>query len=241
MIDEALEMDDEFARLLDEYHSAYLSGSTIGFWNQHTCSKELITRVEQAHEGLKQLDRYLSDSVTRPQNAVLDSNAFGNFIAQPTQLGRFKLIRELGRGGFGVVYLAEDPSLNRNVAIKIPRIETLVNDSLRQRFVQEAEIAASLDHLHILPVFEIDETQHGIYIVSLYCPGTNLSQWLICDCAFSGLIILIYFSCSPLIVASISSVATRPSLILVITVAEIFSGNSLLKFKVIFATLPGFQ
>ncbi len=76
------------------------------------------------------------------------------------------------------MYLANDPLLNRQVAIKIPRLEILADQGLRQRFVNEAKIAAALDHPGIVPVFEIGDTEIGFYIVSLYCPGMNLGQWL---------------------------------------------------------------
>jgi hypothetical protein len=59
-------------------------------------------------------------------------------------LGRFWLVRELGRGGFGVVYLAHDPLLNRPVALKVPRAEGAVTPELRQRFQREARPAAGL-------------------------------------------------------------------------------------------------
>src|SRR5262245_42479663 len=58
--------------------------------------------------------------------------------APPARLGRFVIQRELGSGSFGVVYLAHDPQLRRDVALKVPRGEALVSADLRQRFQQEA-------------------------------------------------------------------------------------------------------
>src|SRR5262245_32000113 len=55
----------------------------------------------------------------------------------PEELGRFRLVRELGRGGYGVVFLSEDPKLGRLVALKVPRPGVLATDELRQRFVRE--------------------------------------------------------------------------------------------------------
>src|SRR5262249_8723893 len=62
------------------------------------------------------------------------------------QLGRFILRRELGRGGMGIVFLADDPLLDRPVAIKVPRPEMLGTPELRDRFRREARAASSLDH-----------------------------------------------------------------------------------------------
>jgi serine/threonine protein kinase len=93
-------------------------------------------------------------------------------------LGRFDLRRELGRGGFGVVYLAFDPALNRQVALKVPRVEVAVTPELRQRFQNEARAAAGLDHPNLVPVYETGEVGPVRFIVSAYCPGISLADWL---------------------------------------------------------------
>lgn len=94
------------------------------------------------------------------------------------QIGRFKLIRRLGVGGLGEVFLATDPVLRREVAIKIPRSNVLANDSTRQRLLREREAAASLQHPNIVSVFESGEHQGVLFIVSEFCDGPNLSEWI---------------------------------------------------------------
>jgi WD40 repeat protein len=94
------------------------------------------------------------------------------------ELSRFRILNVLGTGGFGVVYLAEDPRLSRLVAIKVPRPETLITPSLRERFLIEARAAARLHHANIVPVFQIGEEGELCYIVSAYCSGGNLAGWL---------------------------------------------------------------
>ena len=76
---------------------------------------------------------------------------------RPERFGRFSIVRELGRGGFGVVFLAEDSVLGRQVALKVPRPEVLVTPEVRRRFLREAEAASRLDHPHIVPVYEVGE------------------------------------------------------------------------------------
>ena len=169
--------DDRFAKLLEDYHSAYLVNDAENFWNQQSCSLELRRRVERAHDGLRQLDSFLKRSSS--DHAGTADQDLKEWLSVPTQLDRFQIVRELGRGGFGVVYLAKDTALHREVAIKVPRFENLAAASLQNRFTKEAEIAASLDHPHIVPVFEVGRVGRGIYIVSLYCPGTNLAQRLV--------------------------------------------------------------
>lgn len=95
-----------------------------------------------------------------------------------TQIGRFQLRKELGRGGFGAVFLAHDPLLKRDVALKVPCITVLVNNELRQRFHQEARAAALLDHPNIVQVYEAGESGPVCYIASTYCPGMTLAEWL---------------------------------------------------------------
>jgi tetratricopeptide (TPR) repeat protein len=95
-----------------------------------------------------------------------------------TRLGKFELRRELGRGGFGVVYLARDTQLDREVALKIPRLDVLLSSDLRNRFHQEALAAARLDHPLIVPVFEAGAVGIVSFIASAYCPGVTLAAWL---------------------------------------------------------------
>lgn len=96
----------------------------------------------------------------------------------PMYIGRFRIERLLGHGGFGVVWLATDPDLDRQVALKIPQPHILVTPELHERFVQEARAAAMLDHPHIVPIHEINTSGPVSYIAAAYCPGTNLEQWI---------------------------------------------------------------
>ena len=95
----------------------------------------------------------------------------------PRQFGRFSVVREVGRGGFGVVFLAMDPDLRRRVALKVPRPEVLVTESTRRRFLREAEAASRLDHPHIVPVYEVGQEGPVCYIASSYCDGPTLAEW----------------------------------------------------------------
>ncbi len=96
----------------------------------------------------------------------------------PDRLGRFSIVRELGRGGFGVVFLAEDSALLREVALKVPRPEVLVTPDVRRRFLREAEAASRLDHPLIVPGYEVGEDGTVCYIASAYCEGPTLAHWL---------------------------------------------------------------
>ena len=94
------------------------------------------------------------------------------------EFGRFTLRRVIGRGGFGIVYLAYDPLLNREVALKLPRPDCLLTPELRRRFLREGHAAAGLDHPNIVTVHEAGEINGVCYLASTYCPGPTLAEWL---------------------------------------------------------------
>ncbi len=101
-------------------------------------------------------------------------------LAAPSlrRIGRFEVVRLLGEGGFGLVYLARDTKLDRLVAIKIPKPQVLASASTIRRFIREGNAAAALNHPHIVPVFEVGEFEGVAFIAAAYCPGVTLAQWL---------------------------------------------------------------
>src|SRR4051794_29267766 len=96
----------------------------------------------------------------------------------PRRFGRFRIRKELGRGGFGVVFLVDDPLMGRRAALKVPRLEALSRQELRDRFLLEVRAAARLDHPNVVPVYESGEVGGVCYMVSAYCPGPTLYTWL---------------------------------------------------------------
>ncbi len=93
-------------------------------------------------------------------------------------LGDFRLIREIGRGGMGIVYEAEQVSLGRRVAIKVLSDNQLRDESFRKRFLREARSAAALHHTNIVPVFGVGE-QNGIHFYAMqYIDGLALDTVL---------------------------------------------------------------
>jgi len=96
--------------------------------------------------------------------------------AVPKQLGRFEVRRELGGGAFGAVYLAYDPALDRDVALKVPRAVVLKNAEARARFLREPKAAAQLRHPHIVPVYDAGSDGDHLYIASAYIEGKTLAE-----------------------------------------------------------------
>jgi serine/threonine protein kinase/tetratricopeptide (TPR) repeat protein len=97
----------------------------------------------------------------------------------PERLDRYVIQRQLGRGGFGVVYLAHDEQLNRPVAIKVPHAKLISVPEEARTYLAEARTVANLDHPGIVPVHDVGSTaKYPCYVVSKYVPGTDLATKL---------------------------------------------------------------
>jgi len=94
----------------------------------------------------------------------------------PRELGEFRLLRRLGGGGMGVVYLADQPKLGRKVALKLIKHEVLASRATRERFRREALAASRLDHPGICPVHDVGEVEGVPYIEMRYVEGETLAR-----------------------------------------------------------------
>ncbi|MEX2110584.1 MAG: serine/threonine-protein kinase [Gemmatimonadaceae bacterium] len=97
---------------------------------------------------------------------------------QAALAGEYSLERELGRGGMGVVYLARDVQLDRDVAIKVLPAHLARNTAARERFVREARTAAGLSHPHIVPIHRVGEAGGFVFFVMSYVEGETLGELL---------------------------------------------------------------
>jgi uncharacterized protein (TIGR03067 family) len=94
----------------------------------------------------------------------------------PERLGRYRILRPLGRGGMGAVYLAQDTELDRQVALKVPHIAADDGSDVLQRFYREARAAATLRHPNICPLFDIGEFEGTPFLTMAYIEGKPLSE-----------------------------------------------------------------
>ncbi len=186
-VDELRAPEDEFLSSLSMYHEALSAGAAGGGPPElAACADpELAARLKRAQECLRLVHLVWHDdeSESRPRQPSARQRSFvwpASFQAgePPTHIGRFEIVRELGRGAFGIVFLAFDPTLGREVALKIPRPEVLVTPQFRRRFFREAQAAASVSHPNLVSVFEWGEWGPVCYIATEYCAGPTLAAWL---------------------------------------------------------------
>ena len=97
---------------------------------------------------------------------------------QAALAGEYSLQRELGRGGMGIVYLARDVQLDRDVAIKVLPAHLARTAAARERFVREARTAAGLSHPHIVPIHRVGEARGFVFFVMSYVEGETLGERL---------------------------------------------------------------
>ena len=99
------------------------------------------------------------------------------FVALQSALtGRFSIERELGRGGMGIVYLARDVQLQRQVAIKLLTPSLAADSTMRRRFLREAHLAAGCFHPHIVPIHGVQEQGDLAWFVMAYVRGESLAE-----------------------------------------------------------------
>ncbi|RUL87851.1 serine/threonine-protein kinase [Tautonia sociabilis] len=133
-------------------------------------------KLRRAEYALRWLER------RRPRRAredVAPTDADGlAALSFPLDLGPFRVLRELGRGGFGVVLLAHRIPDGPLQALKLPRPEFLVSDEMLEQFHLEARVAMMFDHPNLIRVSEVGTIGPLHYICSPYYPGPTLAQWL---------------------------------------------------------------
>jgi serine/threonine protein kinase/tetratricopeptide (TPR) repeat protein len=144
-----------------------------------TCStdpdlRQQVERLLSAHDSA---GGFL-EALDAERAAALIDDA-GDTDAPPDRIGAYRIVRRLGGGGMGVVYLAHDTRLDRPVALKLLRDRYGTDDGARRRLIAEAQAASALDHPHIVPVYEIGEAPDGrMFIAMAWCEGESLVERL---------------------------------------------------------------
>ena len=151
---------------------------------------ERVAFLDEACVGDDELRREVESQIAYQQQAskFLEEPAFkhaAEFIADPQTetesmegrtISHYSILRKLGAGGMGEVYLAQDTTLSRKVAIKFLSDHSSAGDQASRRLVREAKAAAALDHPHICAVYEVGEEAGYSFIVMQYVEGETLAS-----------------------------------------------------------------
>ncbi len=164
---------EQLGPVMDEFVTRYRRGE-----------RPSVTEYAERHPDLADQIRELFPSLVLMERAGSgdDELSSGRVTADGRtleRLGEYRIIREIGRGGMGIVYEAEQESLGRRVAIKVLPFHALMTPRHMKRFQLEARAAAQLHHSNIVPVFGVGEDQGIPYYAMQYIQGLGLDEVLI--------------------------------------------------------------
>jgi serine/threonine protein kinase len=165
--------DDPLGGLADEFLQRYRRGEHPPLTDYTRRHPELAERIRDLFPALVLLEEVRPD----PGPAAPPSEpAWAG--GPPRQLGDYRLVREIGRGGMGVVYEAEQQSLGRRVALKVLATPGLHDPVRLRRFQREAKAAARLHHTNIVPVFGVGQADGVHFYVMQFIRGIGLDAVL---------------------------------------------------------------
>lgn len=164
------QVEDLFGAALDrpvEARRAFLESACAD-----TSLRAEVQRLLAAHEAS---EGFLEALDIDQAAALIDAEA--ESFHEGRRVGPYRIVRRLGRGGMGVVYLAHDDRLDRQVALKFLPPHLASDERAKQRLIAEAKAASALNHPGIAVVHEISETPDGhLFIAMAYCEGETLRQ-----------------------------------------------------------------
>jgi eukaryotic-like serine/threonine-protein kinase len=170
---EAGEILDPVERLAREFLDRHRRGDRPAIEEYATRHPELAEQIREVFAALLLLEDFgsVEEGPREATGQELDP-------AGPRQLGDFRIVRRIGRGGMGLVYEAEQVSLGRRVALKILPFHSLLSPDYLRRFQLEARAAARLHHSNIVPVHEVGEDGGVHYYAMQFIEGEGLDQVL---------------------------------------------------------------
>ncbi|HVK83060.1 MAG TPA: serine/threonine-protein kinase [Kofleriaceae bacterium] len=113
-------------------------------------------------------------------------------------VGRYTIVGELGAGAMGVVYLARDPELDRELAIKVvqPRLGEPEHELVQQRMLREGRLLARIDHEHVVRVFDVGRWRGAVFVALARAPGVSLRAWLAAERRSAATIVDVFRQCA---------------------------------------------
>jgi serine/threonine protein kinase len=170
-------MKAERERQIDElFHSALeLNAAARGVFLEKNCAdEELRGEIESLLDAFSESNTLLAAPAASFALQLFAQNQTDLLIGK--QINQYKIVRKIGAGGMGEVYLAEDSRLNRKVALKILPSNFRKNSESSRRFEREARAISALNHPGILTIHEIVETENSRFIVTEFIDGETLRE-----------------------------------------------------------------
>lgn len=168
--DDNTQADERLAAILDDLTSRATAGENVDVQQYFVEHPEFADRLRNLLPTIEVLVGLDSDrSGSSPSPAVSSASV-------PRQLGDFRLIQEIGRGGMGIVYEAEEISLQRRVALKVLPFASVLDERQLQRFRNEARAVAGLHHPNIVPVYSVGCERGVHYYAMQQVQGQSLSE-----------------------------------------------------------------
>src|SRR5713101_7281406 len=162
---------DPLDQLAESFLARYRAGECPPLTEYTTQHPELADEIRELFPALVALER------ARPHGS--GGNGKGAAASEiPSKLGDYRIIREIGRGGMGVVYEAIQESLHRHVALKVLPFHSWIKPTHLERFQREAQAAARLHHTNIVPVFGVGEAEGVHFYAMQFIRGQGLDEVL---------------------------------------------------------------
>jgi hypothetical protein len=163
-------------KLAEEFLERYRKGERPGLKEYVDRHPKLAGEIREVFPAMAMMENIgiQDDSLIGEETEAQGSEKGGARALE--QLGDYRIIREIGHGGMGVVYAAEQVSLGRQVALKVLSSQLIRDSKQRRRFEREAKAAVKLHHTNIVPVFGVGEHEGSAYYVMQYIQGLGLDQ-----------------------------------------------------------------
>jgi serine/threonine protein kinase/Tfp pilus assembly protein PilF len=170
------EREGKLLRWIEECEARLVAGQAIDLDRVTAENPALRGELEECLRGLELVRRVGRGLREEHEESSARTPGSGSQDGPPGTIGDFRIIREIGRGGMGIVYEAEQISLERRVALKVLPFAAVLDPKQIQRFQLEAQAAARLSHAHIVPIFAVG-CDRGLHFYAMrYVEGRVLSE-----------------------------------------------------------------
>src|SRR5262245_55323863 len=161
--------DEIVLQLAEEFLERYRKGERPPVREYVERHPELASEIKEVFPAMAMMENIALTDESLDEKKPVDHRE-----SALKQLGDYRIIREIGHGGMGVVYEAEQVSLGRYVALKVLPHKAIASENTKKRFEREAKAAAKLHHTNIVPVFAIGEHEGLPYYAMQFIHGLSI-------------------------------------------------------------------